>query len=316
MKKQTVAVLGLCVTMLTACGTQEQSPTVESTQIESIETKEEASTGAEEELTEVADETEIARRTELEWQQLLDYDETRQQELSAICTDLSEEEEPVYQMGQTVLDALAAGEVDQAVDMITSEEWWNVMLPKLVIGQRNYDLESDGVPARITVIADEYGKKLTAAECAGSEGQAVYLEVTDDSIRTFICGYENGTYTGTFRTEQYGLNGGVYTVVEGTVAQNGCLQGNLQVVMETIDASKGLVPAWKSRSADGAIYQGEFDSEGKSLIETPKDISDQGRIAYAVREEKQSNVYLTVEQQEGVSTDFTVAQMGVVTVWD
>lgn len=316
MAKKKLIILGLCTIMLTSCGTQKQSLSVDSTPTESMETEEESLAGSDAEDAErSATETEYTKRDGLEWQQLLDYDTTRQQELSALNTDLSGEEEQIRQLGQAVLDALAAGEVDQAVDIITSDEWMAVMLPKLVIGQRNYYLESDTVPTRITLIADEYGAKLTAAECANTEGQAVYLEVSDDSIRTFTCGYEDGGYAGTFCTEQYGIADGGYTRIEGTVAQNGCLQGNLQVMKEDLDVSQGLVPAWKTRSADGVIYHGEFDSEGKPAVETPKDVSDQGRIAYAVREDKKAEVYLTVEQTQDSSAVFDAVQMGVATIW-
>lgn len=82
--------------------------------------------------------------------------------LSELQVNLNDDTEEIRMMGQTVLDYLRAGDVDSAVVTVTDASWMSVMLPKLVIGQRNYRTDSAEIPERITVISDELGQQYTA----------------------------------------------------------------------------------------------------------------------------------------------------------
>lgn len=50
--------------------------------------------------------------------------------------ELTQDTEEVQSKAQPVLDAMAEGNADAAVDSILAEDWYTVMLSDLLIGQR------------------------------------------------------------------------------------------------------------------------------------------------------------------------------------
>ena len=192
MKKPTILIGCLSFLLLASCGVEDTAKSnTETTEILSDRTAE----------SEKKETTVIEQRNELEWEQLLDYDSDRQRNLSELQVNLNDDTEEIRMMGQTVLDYLRAGDVDSAVVTVTDASWMSVMLPKLVIGQRNYRTDSAEIPERITVISDELGQQYTALECATEDERAIYLEITPSEIHYFVCGWQDEKLQGTFSSE-------------------------------------------------------------------------------------------------------------------
>ena len=175
-------------------------------------------------------------------------------------------EEEIRMMGQTVLDYLRAGDVDSAVVTVTDASWMSVMLPKLVIGQRNYRTDSAEIPERITVISDELGQQYTALECATEDERAIYLEITPSEIHYFVCGWQDEKLQGTFSSEILRMEDGAYRKYEGTISADGKVQGSMRVSSGTLDMSAGALQAWQMRNTDLQVYEGEIDGDSETAV--------------------------------------------------
>lgn len=257
MKKPTILIGCLSFLLLASCGVEDTTKSnTETTEILSDRTAE----------SEKKETTVIEQRNELEWEQLLDYDSDRQRNLSELQVNLNDDTEEIQTMGQTVLEYLKAGDVDSAVAMVEDASWMSVMLPKLVIGQRNYRTDSAEIPERITVISDELGQQYTALECATEDGKAIYLEITPAEIHSFVSEWQDEKLQGTFSSEILRMEDGAYRKYEGTISADGKVQGSMRVSSGTLDMSAGALQAWQMRNTDLQVYEGEIDGDSETAV--------------------------------------------------
>ena len=228
---------------LTACGTQDFGPltAVEQT-VQAIGTQEaEAATET------VADtESPLAQRETLEWEQRLDYNSERQSQLAEITIDLMQDTEEVQNRAGELLDAMAEGNVEAAVDSILTEDWYTVMLSDLLIGQRNYTGVVDNSEWRMTILSDELGQHCTAVEYPLADGRQFYVQVMDSEIRYYVCAAER---TGSFISEILNLMDGTYVGYEGTLASNSRPEGTFTVRRGNVDISNGASEAFHNRGS-------------------------------------------------------------------
>lgn len=251
---------------LTACGTQDFQPltAVEQT-VQAIDTQEaEAATET------VADtDSPLAQRETLEWEQRLDYNSERQSQLAEITIDLMQDTEEVQNRAGELLDAMAEGNVEAAVDSILTEDWYTVMLSDLLIGQRNYTGIVDNSEWRMTILSDELGQHCTAVEYPLADGRQFYVQVMDSEIRYYVCAAER---TGSFISEILNLMDGTYVGYEGTLASNSRPEGTLTVRMGNVDISNGASEAFHNRNSQADTYEGDFTAEDANDAFTPEQL--------------------------------------------
>lgn len=251
---------------LTACGTQDFGPltAVEQT-VQAIGTQEaEAATET------VADtESPLAQRETLEWEQRLDYNSERQSQLAEITIDLMQDTEEVQNRAGELLDAMAEGNVEAAVDSILTEDWYTVMLSDLLIGQRNYTGVVDNSEWRMTILSDELGQHCTAVEYPLADGRQFYVQVMDSEIRYYVCAAER---TGSFISEILNLMDGTYVGYEGTLASNSRPEGTLTVRMGNVDISNGASEAFHNRDSQAVTHEGDFTAEDANDAFTPEQL--------------------------------------------
>lgn len=264
--KTTSAIALLLSLSLTACGTQDTqllTATEESMQ-ETVTQETEANT-------ETATDTEspLAQRDALEWEQRLDYSSERQEQLAEITVDLTQDTDEVQSKAQGLLEAMAGGNVEAAVESILTEDWYTVMLSDLLIGQRNYTGAVDNGEWRMTILSDELGQHCTAIEYPLADGRQFYVQVTDPEIRYYVCAAER---TGSFISESLNLTDGTYVGYEGTLTSNNRPEGTLTVRRGTVDLSGGAADAFRNRSAQAATYEGDFTAEGVNDAFTPEQL--------------------------------------------
>lgn len=264
--KTTSAIALLLSLSLTACGTQDTqllTATEESMQ-ETVTQETEANT-------ETATDTEspLAQRDALEWEQRLDYSSERQSQLAEITVDLTQDTDEVQSKAQGLLEAMAGGNVEAAVESILTEDWYTVMLSDLLIGQRNYTGAVDNGEWRMTILSDELGQHCTAIEYPLADGRQFYVQVTDPEIRYYVCAAER---TGSFVSESLNLTDGTYVGYEGTLTSNNRPEGTLTVRRGNVDLSGGAADAFRNRSAQAATYEGDFTAEGVNDAFTPEQL--------------------------------------------
>ena len=302
--KTTSAIALLLSLSLTACGTQD-TQLLTATE----ESMQETATQETEANTETATDTEspLAQRDALEWEQRLDYSSERQAQLAEITVDLTQDAEEVQSKAQVLLEAMAGGDAETAVDSILTEDWYTVMLSDLLIGQRNYTGAADNGEWRMTILADELGQHCTAIEYPLADGRQFYVQVTDPEIRYYVCAAER---TGSFVSESLNLTDGTYVGYEGTLSSNNRPEGAFTVHMGTADLSSGAADAFRNRSAQAVSYDGDFTAEGRPETATPEYLSKEGQMAYASRQEGKNIYYLAMTAEDG-NDAFAPVRMGI-----
>lgn len=307
---KTISAIALLLSLsLTACGTQD-------TQLLTVteESMQETATQETEANTETATDTEspLAQRDALEWEQRLDYSSERQAQLAEITVDLTQDAEEVQSKAQVLLEAMAGGDAETAVDSILTEDWYTVMLSDLLIGQRNYTGAADNGEWRMTILADELGQHCTAIEYPLADGRQFYVQVTDPEIRYYVCAAER---TGSFVSESLNLTDGTYVGYEGTLSSNNRPEGAFTVHMGTADLSSGAADAFRNRSAQAVSYDGDFTAEGRPETATPEYLSKEGQMAYASRQEGKNIYYLAMTAEDG-NDAFAPVRMGICNIWE
>ena len=307
--KTTSAIALLLSLSLTACGTQD-TQLLTATE----ESMQETATQETEANTETATDTEspLAQRDALEWEQRLDYSSERQAQLAEITVDLTQDTDEVQSKAQVLLEAMAGGDAETAVDSILTEDWYTVMLSDLLIGQRNYTGAADNGEWRMTILADELGQHCTAIEYPLADGRQFYVQVTDPEIRYYVCAAER---TGSFVSESMNLTDGTYVGYEGTLSSNNRPEGAFTVHMGTADLSSGAADAFRNRSAQAVSYDGDFIAEGRPETATPEYLSKEGQMAYASRQEGKNIYYLTMTAEDG-NDAFAPVRMGISNIWE
>ena len=266
MIKTTFIMVLLLSLALTACGTQD-TQLLTATE----ESKQETATQETDANTEAATDTEspLAQRDALEWEQRLDYSSERQAQLAEITVDLTQDTDEVQSKAQGLLEAMAGGNVEAAVESILTEDWYTVMLADLLIGQRNYIGAIDNGEWRMTILSDELGQHCTAIEYPLADGRQFYVQVTDPELRYYVCAAER---TGSFISESLKLTDGTYVGYEGTLSSNNRPEGEVTVHMGTADLSGGAADAFRNRSTQAATYEGDFTAEGANDAFTPEQL--------------------------------------------
>ena len=307
--KTTSAIALLLSLSLTACGTQD-TQLLTATE----ESMQETATQETEANTETATDTEspLAQRDALEWEQRLDYSSERQAQLAEITVDLTQDTDEVQSKAQVLLEAMAGGDAETAVDSILTEDWYTVMLSDLLIGQRNYTGAADNGEWRMTILADELGQHCTAIEYPLADGRQFYVQVTDPEIRYYVCAAER---TGSFVSESLNLTDGTYVGYEGTLSSNNRPEGAFTVHMGTADLSSGAADAFRNRSTQAVSYDGDFTAEGRPETATPEYLSKEGQMAYASRQEGKNIYYLTMTAEDG-NDAFAPVRMGICNIWE
>ena len=264
---KTISAIALLLSLsLTACGTQD-TQLLTATE----ESMQETATQETEANTETTTDTEspLAQRDALEWEQRLDYSSERQAQLAEITVDLTQDTDEVQSKAQGLLEAMAGGDAETAVDSILTEDWYTVMLSDLLIGQRNYTGAADNGEWRMTILADELGQHCTAIEYPLADGRQFYVQVTDPEIRYYVCAAER---TGSFVSESLNLTDGTYVGYEGTLTSNNRPEETLTVRRGNVDLSGGAADAFRNRSAQAATYEGDFTAEGVNDAFTPEQL--------------------------------------------
>lgn len=264
---KTIPAIALLLSLaLTACGTQDFQPL---TRVE--QTAPAIGTQEAEAATETVADTEspLAQRETLEWEQRLDYNSERQLQLAEITIDLIQDTEEVQNRAGELLDAMAEGNVEAAVDSILTEDWYTVMLSDLLIGQRNYTGIVDNSEWRMTILSDELGQHCTAVEYPLADGRQFYVQVMDSEIRYYVCAAER---TGSFSSEILNLMDGTYVGYEGTLASNSRPEGTFTVRKSNVDISNGASEAFHNRGSQVDIYEGDFTAEDADDAFTPEQL--------------------------------------------
>lgn len=250
-------------------GTLEAQPILSSLEVEivNMETKyRKGELTREEYLTLAKDYGEIGRVREerdlLEQSYRL-YDDTEAFELlQTLTVNLVEEEPQIRQAAENLTENLTQDDtVGEAIQALTGEEWFRTLMPKLREGQRSYYLDGDGeLYFQVGYGAD--GAEVTKVWYTAG-GRSIFLQNTENTLKIVIC-------TGDAIASYY-LDAGTGSITreQGTM-KNDVLTGEYTCDISSGENGVDLSSLWNSRGElEYTTYQGEFDDEGKTLLEQP-----------------------------------------------
>ena len=252
-----------------AVGTLEAQPILSSLEVEIVNMETKYCKGEltrEEYLTLAKDYGEIGRVREerdlLEQSYRL-YDDTEAFELlQTLTVNLVEEEPQIRQAAETLTENLTQDDtVGEAIQALTGEEWFRMLMPKLREGQRSYYLDSDGeLYFQVGYGAD--GAEVTKVWYTAG-GRSIFLQNTENTLKIVIC-------TGDAIASYY-LDAGTGSITreQGTM-KNDVLTGEYTCDISSGENGVDLASLWNSRGElEYTTYPGEFDDEGKTLLEQP-----------------------------------------------
>ena len=250
-------------------GTLEAQPILSSLEVEivNMETKyRKGELTREEYLTLAKDYGEIGRvreQRDLLEQSYRLYDDTEAFELlQTLTVNLVEEEPQIRQTAETLTENLTQDDtVGEAIQALTGEEWFDTLMPKLREGQRSYYLDGDGeLYFQVGYGAD--GAEVTKVWYTAG-GRSIFLQNTENTLKIVIC-------TGDAIASYY-LDAGTGSITreQGTM-KNDVLTGEYTCDISSGENGVDLSSLWNSRGElEYTTYQGEFDDEGKTLLEQP-----------------------------------------------
>lgn len=191
------------------------------------------------------------------------YDDTEAFELlQTLTVNLVEEEPQIRQTAETLTENLTQDDtVGEAIQALTGEEWFDTLMPKLREGQRSYYLDGDGeLYFQVGYGAD--GAKVTKVWYTAG-GRSIFLQNTENTLKIVIC-------TGDAIVSYY-LDAGTGSITreQGTM-KNDVLTGEYTCDISSGENGVDLFSLWNNRGElEYTTYQGEFDDEGKTLLEQP-----------------------------------------------
>ena len=191
------------------------------------------------------------------------YDDTEAFELlQNLTVNLVEEEPQIRQAAENLTENLTQDDtVGEAIQALTGEECFRTLMPKLREGQRSYYLSGDGeLYFQVGYGAD--GAEATKVWYTAG-GRSIFLQNAENTLKIVIC-------TGDAVASYY-LDAGTGSITR----EQGAMKNDVLTGEYTCDISSGengvdLFSLWNSRGElEYTTYQGEFDDEGKTLLEQP-----------------------------------------------
>lgn len=191
--------------------------------------------------------------------------------LQKIYVNLAEETFAVQEEAALMLQNLEIGEyLDESVNLISSEEWIETMMPKLYEGSRNYFMQRDGKTVlTIQVGYDQAGTPDTKVWYQNTENKVTFLRRTGDIVQMLSAAMAEGNYDGGFEAWFCDADTGDIYHEQGTFAKD-VLTGEYTVsVHEGAEASE-IYSLWSNREGmEYSVYQGQFDAQGVTMLEQP-----------------------------------------------
>ncbi len=251
------------------------------------------------------------QRDMLEQSYRLYDDEKSFADLQQIWVNLAEEDPAIVSEAELMLQNLELPEyMDEAVNLVTGEQWIKNMMPKLYEGQRNYFLLRDGKIA-LTIQAgyDERGSLSAKVWYYGGEDTATFLQRECNSMKLLKTQMADTEFSGAF--EAWLLDGERGDVFKETGTFNDDLYVGEYTAKQHIGTEGSeLYSLWSNREGlEYKVYTGQFDEQGKTTLEQLADnhkLSADGKadnyVIYAYDENKQSCLFVNLPAEVDAST--------------
>ncbi|MCM1568134.1 MAG: hypothetical protein NC081_01655 [Roseburia sp.] len=242
--------------------------------------------------------------------------------LQSIWVNLAEEEKGIRQGAMLMQQNLELADYrKEGIHLAESSEWFQIMMPKLYEGRRNYYLETEGrIALAIQAGYQDNGAKYVNVWYLDSDSQVTFLSCRDGVVRILQTGLSEAGYQGAFEAWSLVPARGDVLKETGTF-QNGSYTGAYTAGRHEGTGSSDAFQLWSGRESFSYVeYTGEFDEQGKTLVEQPDgktlvlkpdDGREGGFLVYACSADKEKCLFYELsEGMDAASYSFIGKDMG------
>ena len=187
----------------------------------------------------------------------------------------------------------------EAVAILMTNEWKDLLMPKMKQGKRNYYFENSetGITVYVEVGYLDDGTFYTNAWRVTSDGKISYFSQSGPDVTMYICGYENGNLEGAFTQWVCDRETGNVTKSEGTYHE-GIFVGDYKASIHAGTGNVDLFALWSSK--DQLTYDeyiGTFDEKGYPSVEQPSEKELTGKsplLAYAFNANRSKYLFISL----------------------
>lgn len=240
--------------------------------------------------------------------------------LQDITVNAQEEGTALQQQAELLMQNLDIPEYrNEAASVIYSQDWFQIMMPKLKEGKRNYYYETQGADG-VMVWSTGYdltGRTYTNVWYRHGE-EMVILRQTPESIQMVTTGFSNGKYQGAFESWLCVAASGDVRHETGTFT-DGLVTGAFSASVHSGTEPLDLIALWATRlQMDFTVYTGNFDENGVTTLEQPdsdrRDTKSGGQegkeqVIYAYTEDESGYLFLNVNEGTAASDQVFTAQL-------
>lgn len=198
------------------------------------------------------------------------YDDAQAFEtLQAISVNLEEEDGNVKEQTSLMLQNLELEEyLGESINLISTDEWFDTMMPKLYEGSRSYFLQRNGETVLLVQAGyDQTGEPFSDVWYLGDTVKV--LRHSNNAVQLLISGMEDGVYQGAFESWLCDGNTGDIYHETGTFA-NGVLTGDYTMAIHDGSEASEVFSLWSNKEGmEYTTYTGNFDEQGVTTLEQP-----------------------------------------------
>lgn len=200
-------------------------------------------------------------------------DQTAFERLQTISVNLEEDASEILAEAELLLQNLELEEyVPEAINQVANAAWFETMMPKLYEGKRSYFLLSEGqIELMIEVGYTEEGEQFSKVWYVTADKQVKVLQKQGAVLRYMETTLGDNGYEGAFTAWVMDASRGDIQKESGTLA-GGNYVGEYVVEVHTGNAASDLFSLWSNREGmEYTKYTGNFDENGKTTLEQPKE---------------------------------------------
>lgn len=254
--------------------------------------------------------------------------------LKSLTVNVAEESDSMQEEAKRLqMNLDTAGYLDEAVAMLISDDWMELVMPKLKEGGRSYYMTDTSGEINLIFEAgyDEAGAAYTTVWNMLSDGKVQCIMKSKGAVQMVTAGIEDGVYQGNFESWLCMAGGGDIYHEKGTF-EKGILIGDYTAKVHYGQESADLFALWSSREkVEMADYTGSFENTGVTSVTQPEAVKIQvvnggnggdHLIAYAYTGDKSKYLFLNTSEEESAAEfvfDYTVLGMAdypVLTVYE
>ena len=194
--------------------------------------------------------------------------------LQDLTVNAEEEQEIAAQLDLLIQNLDIPEYANESISMLFTDEWFQAMKPAANRGKRSYYRENGENLLTVQVGFNANNQRETLIWKIKGE-ELLVIRQTPDSIKTLRTGLSDGEYHGDFEIWTCVASTGDVFCEKGTF-QNGICVGDYTAEVKWGRASADIMSLWMMKEdMEFQTFKGEFDENGRTLLEQPGEDSRQ-----------------------------------------